>query len=134
MIAVVCLDDRNGICFNKRRQSSDRVLCEKLVAVVGNGQLRMNNYSAALFSDCTDKFVVDEKFWEHTKKDDYCFFEDGTVNEIAATAKQILVFRWNRQYPADTWFLQDHLCNRCMLHTEDFSGSSHERITLEVYQ
>ena len=49
--------------------------------------------------------------------------------------EKIVLFRWNRVYPADTWLdlsLDEegwHLVN-----CQEFSGSSHKTITQEVYE
>ena len=49
MILAVCIDDRNGMLFNGRRQSQDRVLREDLVREAGGGPLWMSAYSARQF-------------------------------------------------------------------------------------
>ena len=49
MIAVVCVDDRNGMLFHHRRQSQDRLLREDLLSRCP-GRLWMNAYSAKLFT------------------------------------------------------------------------------------
>ena len=35
MIAVVCIDDKGGMLFNRRRQSQDRLLREDLLREAG---------------------------------------------------------------------------------------------------
>lgn len=35
MIAIVCVDDKSGTMFNRRRQSQDRVLREAILEKVG---------------------------------------------------------------------------------------------------
>ena len=44
-----------------------------------------------------------------------------------------ILFRWNRDYPADFFFKVD-LSQWNLISTEDFEGTSHEKITMEVYE
>ena len=48
MKLIVCLDDNNGMMFNKRRQSRDRVLVENVVELCKSEKLYTNEYSAKL--------------------------------------------------------------------------------------
>ena len=50
MTIFICLDDADGLAFNHRRQSRDRILCEHIVALSQKGVLRMNTSSFSLFS------------------------------------------------------------------------------------
>lgn len=45
MIVMVCVDDKNGMMFNKRRQSQDRVLRQHMLELAGDKKLWMNAYS-----------------------------------------------------------------------------------------
>ena len=47
MIVITCLDQKNGMMFNHRRQSQDCVLREHVAKLVANVPLWMNHYSAA---------------------------------------------------------------------------------------
>ena len=49
MTIFICLDDADGLAFNHRRQSRDRVLCEHIAALSQKGVLRMNTSSFPLF-------------------------------------------------------------------------------------
>ena len=51
MKVIVCVDDNNGMMFNNRRQSRDRILIEDVVKNVVGGNLLMAPYSAPLFKD-----------------------------------------------------------------------------------
>ena len=46
--------------------------------------------------------------------------------------EKIVLFRWNRHYPADVHFQFPGKWH--LVQTEDFPGSSHEKITMEVYE
>ena len=64
MILAVCIDDRNGMLFNGRRQSQDRVLREDLVREAGGGPLWMNAYSARQFDPPPEGLRTAEDFLE----------------------------------------------------------------------
>ena len=91
MILIVCVDNKNGMLFNRRRQSQDRMLRTRILEMTAQSRLWMNTYSAKQFD---------------------------------ASAPQVTV--------ADVRFTLDlsgfRLCQR-----EDFAGSSHEKITEEIY-
>lgn len=61
MILIAVVDDRNGMMFNKRRQSKDSVLQERILTMAENGRLWMNTYTYRQFPECGYKEIcVDE--------------------------------------------------------------------------
>ena len=48
-------------------------------------------------------------------------------------AEKIIIFRWNRDYPADFYFDIDLQQNWQLESSADFVGSSHDKITEETY-
>ena len=65
---------------------------------------------------------------------EFCFVEDQDITPYAARIEKIILFRWNRTYPADVYFNMELLSSGWILkETEEFEGSSHEKITEEVY-
>lgn len=52
MILIVCLDNRNGIAFHHRRQSSDRAVTEDIAktAAESGQKLYISPYSGSLFA------------------------------------------------------------------------------------
>lgn len=133
MKLIVCLDNKSGMLFNKRRQSSDRVLCQKLLAMTEGSVLWMHPYSQPLFADLGGQIRVDEHFMEQAKPEEYCFVETIDVTPYLPLAQEIIVFRWNRVYPADLRFPGIPV-NFCKVHSAEFPGSSHDMITMEVYR
>ncbi len=127
MKLIVCLDDNKGMMFNKRRQSRDRVLIENILELCKGEKLYTNEYSVALFPEnAVEVFESIENI-----KNAYCFVENFTVNEECVD--EIIVYKWNRLYPADTYFNID-LNGWNLTETMDFEGSSHEKITREIYR
>ena len=50
-----------------------------------------------------------------------------------ANVEAVVLYKWNRVYPADQYFSKD-LSGWKMVETEEFAGSSHEKITKERYE
>ena len=131
MKIVLCLDNSNGMLFGGRRQSQDRVLRARLLELVGDGKLFLNAYSAKQF-ESDDKLAVSEDFLKRAGKDDFCLIENTDIH--AEDATMWYLFLWNRDYPGDRRFTVDLKANGFhRVHTEQFAGSSHKKITLEVY-
>ena len=49
MKIIVCVDNQNGMMFNHRRQSQDRVLRKRIMELTGGKKLWMNAYSQKQF-------------------------------------------------------------------------------------
>ena len=75
MKLIVCVDKSNGMLFNNRRQSQDKVLREKLLSLVGEDRLFLNAYSARQFEN-NEKLTVCEDFLAMAGEDDFCFVEN----------------------------------------------------------
>ena len=134
MKLIVCLDTGNGILFGGKRQSRDRVVCEKILALTAGGRLWMNRYSYQLFADLGKNVRIDEAFLLQAGAGDYCFAENADIRPYIDKITQVILFKWNRHYPADTVFPAELFTQKWPLtYTEEFSGYSHDRITMEVY-
>ena len=134
MIIVICADDKNGMMFNGRRQSQDRILREKILADAGNSKIWINAYSAKQFGDeDQSRIQVAEDFLKKAGKGELCLVENVDVKPYLEKVEEIILYKWNRTYPADTWFDID-LTNWKMAETMEFAGSSHEKITKERYR
>lgn len=119
--------------FNHRRLSHDRRVCEKILDYSNEKELWMNAYSRKLFTDLTDinSIQVDEKFLD--KSQSICFVENQDITPYLPKIDTLVLFQWNRDYPADFFFTVD-LSQWNLISTEDFEGTSHEKITMEVYK
>ena len=118
--------------FFGRRQSQDRVQRAEMLSLVGANKLWVSHYSSSLFEP-SDNVVVDDDFAAKASDEDYCFIEDVHVSlDQCSTA---VLYKWNRDYPADTFFPKDLKKNGFKLAGKrEFAGSSHEKITEEIYQ
>ncbi len=126
MKLIVCVDDKNGMLFNKRRQSRDKILIENVLELCKGETLYTNEYSSALFPENSAVICKDFK----TLENGYIFAENFMVDEDKIN--EIIIYKWNRVYPADTYF-NISLDGWSLAETVDFEGSSHEKITREKY-
>ena len=135
MILIAIVDDRNGMMFNKRRQSQDRILIKKVLSITHGQKLWMNLYSYKMFKnyDLEHQIYVDDDFLNKAKENDYCFVENQFICQYIDKISEIILFKWNRKYPGDFFFDIKLDSEWSMTCSEDFVGNSHEKITMEVY-
>ena len=128
MILAVCVDNRMGLSFMGRRLSKDMLLREKLTAL-SDGRLRMSVYSGKQFGP--DVYMAPD-YLSGACEGDWVFAENGEYLGFADRIEQIVLFKWNRDYPADVYF--SFPGDWALVSAEDFPGNSHETITMEVYR
>lgn len=130
MQVIITVENRNGMLFNHRRVSRDQKVSERILAYCKEKKPWMNAYSAKLFEN-NPQICVSETFLE--QKDAICFVEDQDVTPYLPEIDTIILFHWNRDYPADLFFTVD-LSEWNRIHQEEFAGKSHDKITMEVYK
>lgn len=134
MILIACVDDNFGMLFNKRRQSQDRLLREHILQLTAGNHLWMNHYSAKQFEPIdAPQINIDDSFLNEAVPGDFSFVENVDILPYEKWIEKIILYKWNRKYPADLYFnisLQEHWT---LLQTTDFVGSSHDKITEEIY-
>lgn len=132
MILCLCVDKKNGMMFFGKRQSQDRIQREEMLNLIGNNRLWVSKYSASLFNN-TDNIVVDDDFYIKADENDYCFVEDKNID--LNDCSSVVIYNWNRHYPADKFFDLDlKKYGYKLVFKRDFAGSSHEKITEEIYE
>ena len=129
LIAIV--DDNYGMMFNNRRQSKDSVLIDRIAELSKDSKLWVSMYTRSLFPHNTN-IVLSQNFGQADK--DYCFVEDDKVSDIKEHIDIIYLYRWNRVYPSDTTFPEKLLNDFVLENTDEFQGSSHDKITEEIYR
>lgn len=134
MIVIICLDDDNGMVFNNRRQSRDRVVIERICDRFASKRIFISEYSAELFPD-KSLIHVDNNFLENAEKNDVCFVEKESLLPYESKIETIIVYRWNRKYPSDIK-LDIPLIDSDwrLVSSVEFAGHSHEKITEEIYK
>ncbi|MCP1103375.1 hypothetical protein M2454_002760 [Aequitasia blattaphilus] len=136
MIVIACVDDALGMMFNKRRQSKDKVLQKEIMEATAGKKLWMNQYSLNQFQEefPESHILCDEDFLNKAAEGDYCFVENISLKSYEEKIEKIILYKWNRKYPADFFF--DISINENgwkIIESEEFPGYSHEKITKEVY-
>ena len=133
MILIYCVDNQGGIPFNHRRQSQDRLLRARILEKTAHSRLWMSPYSAKQFQQETGPQVsVSEHCLEETAPGEYCFLETPDLPEDLGRIQQVILYRWNRDYPADVFCPLDFTRFQRTAE-EEFAGSSHKTITEEIY-
>lgn len=127
----VCLDNSNGIMFNKRRQSRDKNVIEDILKITGNRRLYVSEYSKTLFGNIATTFNELTMF---QKADNKCVFIENIIpNNILQFTETLIIYRWNTDYPYDKQFEVD-LSHFKLISSTDFVGNSHKLITKEIYK
>ena len=110
MTAIVCVDEAWGMAFHGRRQSRDRAVC------------------ARILEDAAEDFLA------QAGPGELCFVEEPPLLPWLDRLEGLVLYRWNRRYPADAWLdVRPGPPGWTLARREEFSGHSHERITKEVY-
>lgn len=130
MKIVVCIDEKNGMMFNKRRQSRDMAVMADVIKCAGT--VLIHPFSEKLFADYTGQVKIEETFLEHAKQGEVCFVENQKLLPYVDEIEEIWVYKWNRSYPADVYLDLD-LNAWNLVEQVDFEGNSHEKITREIY-
>lgn len=134
MIVILCLDDRNGMMFNNRRQSRDQAVIEDMVLASGKSLLYMKEYSYKLFSGLElDNVIISLECLQQAKEGEFCFVEDENILPYYDRIEQLIIYRWNRKYPADFYF--DIALDKDweLAQVKEFVGTSHDKIKKEIY-
>lgn len=131
MNIIVCIDDNQGMLFNKRRQSRDVKVLEDIATLTDT--LWISSFSEKLFEDQTIKTIISNEFLDQASKGSYCFVEGQILKPYEKNIEQLIIYKWNRKYPSD-FKLDLNLEEWKLVESVDFVGNSHDKITKERYQ
>lgn len=137
MILIICADDKLGMAFNRRRQSMDSVLRQKLLQYCGTKKIWMSPYTATQFNYNlgAGNIEVSDEFLSLAGENEYCFVETNDIVPFADKIQEIILFRWNRTYPADTFLkIPGHISDWHISVIDEFPGKSHKKITMESWR
>lgn len=134
VILIAFVDDNGGMMFNRRRQSQDKVALQKIMDMTTGSTLWVNEYSAPLFAElAAPQLCVDADFLSKAGTGEFCLVENVDVMPYLPFIEKVILFHWNRAYPSDMKFhINLHNGKWTLQSTEDFAGSSHNPITMEV--
>ena len=121
--------------FNHRRQSRDRAVVQMILDMTTGAALCIIEYSAPLFTEfAAPQIQVDAQFLDKAGPADYCLVENVDVSPYLPFIEKSILFHWNRSYPSDMKFpIKLDGGKWRLISTNEFPGSSHEKITMEVY-
>lgn len=160
MTIIACVDENNGLMFNHRRQSRDSIVCRDILRECRGKKLYMSAYSGRLFGEAGNaeeaekakegkgaegredfgkaeraEIEITEDILTKAGNGDACFIEGQEIIGFKEQIRKVILYKWNRRYPADQYFpLEVSGGSWELLRTEEFKGSSHERITKEIYE
>lgn len=126
----LCLDDKGGMLFNKRRQSRDAAVLADMAAGLP-GALTIDPFSEKLIAAAGIDYQLAE---EPLPEDAHFFLENRTPEDLLPRTGTLVLYRWNRHYPSDVrWEGQPENDGFTLRESTEFHGKSHEKITKEVY-
>ena len=129
MILISCIDDRGGLLFHGRRLSRDRVLCQDVLRTCAGSPL------SSLRDGLSSSILTSEDFLAQAAPGEFCFLEDRPIRPFLDRVESMVLYHWNRRYPADLFLdLDPAALGWSLLGREEFPGSSHKKITKEVYR
>lgn len=134
MNVIVCVEDNNGMMFNKRRVSQDVAIREDIYKNLGDKKLIMNAYSFKMFeADNSGKNIVVDENLPIEDKENFQFIEDKKLSQFEDSIDKLIIYYWNRRYPSSLKFDIDiSNGNWEIASDEEFVGKSHEKITKKV--
>ncbi len=134
MNVIACISENSGMLFNNRRQSRDKLLIKNLEELIKDSTIFISDFSVTLFESSQLSVIAVSNPLESADKGDFAFIEDLHIGEYVKKIESIILYKWNRDYPAD-FYLDIHpsklglkLKERC-----DFEGKSHKNITRELW-
>jgi hypothetical protein len=99
-----------------------------MIALTGNS-LFASEYSVKLFDGISDVQICDDA---GKLEDQYYFTEREMPDVDEENISEVVLYHWNREYPADVFFNLD-LSKFQLKDTREFVGKSHECIKREVW-
>lgn len=137
MKLILCLDDHNGMAFNHRRQSMDAAVTKEIAKKTSGVDLYVTDATAKLFDGpdsegAKPRLKISADPLGAAGNGDFAFCEFADPAAYKDKIEELIVYNWNRHYPADT---------KCTLELKefrkvaerDFAGKSHEKVTELIY-
>ena len=133
MTAIVCVEDRGGILFLKRRVSRDREVYRDIAE--NYDKVYMTSYSLPLFDGVKINTGVRLLPISEGERGEVCFVESGEIADNIYKISRLVIYRWNRTYPSDVKLEFDpEEMGFKLVSTNELVGYSHEKITKNIYE
>lgn len=135
MKVVVCIAENGGILFGGRRVSRDKILIEDFLRLASSGVIFISDFSLKLFEESPASLIVSTNPLEAADDGDFAFVEDKSISEFKDKIEEIIIYKWNRDYPADFFLDIDPKSEKMTLkEVYEFEGKSHKKITRERWE
>lgn len=134
MTVFICLDDRGGMLFNKRRQSRDAKVIEDVIRCSDDGLLYISDFSEKLFAESAASVISVPDPLEAAGEDAFVFCENMHLAPYLDKIDRLIIYKWNELYPSD--FKIDVEVSKCgfrLKSRREFVGKAHKKITREDY-
>lgn len=117
--------------FNKRRQSKDKNVIADIIKTIEDKKIYVSEYSKPLFPANTTQPLTSSTIFYNTDNT-YIFAEDILPENILSRTDNLIIYRWNTDYPYDIQFNYD-LSQFKLTASIELIGNSHKTITKEIY-
>lgn len=132
-VAVV-LDDNEGMLLFGKRQSRDRVMIAEFVESAGSSPIYVSDFSKILF-ESYDSVTMCKNPLEEAPDGAVCFIENYSLSPYLDIIDTLIIYRWNRLYHSDVKFdVNVKNAGYKLVSTAEYVGSSHDKITKEIYK
>ena len=132
MILICCVDERNGMSFEGRRCSQDRIMRDDLRQLVPALSMDAYAYSMFMKDDVDYPYEVCEDL---TTCNYPCFIELVAPSHFEDKIEKMVLYQWHRHYPSTvTMDINLHDPKWECIETYCFEGSSHDKITRAIFQ
>ncbi len=151
MKLIICTDTRLGYSFNNRRQTSDREVHRHMAdRLLERGiPLYINQYSRRSVIRSREYLppgFLDEVVRSGSKDDEpgafldaaiengaFAFVENVPLTGLYHNIDEIMMYTWDKRYPADLLIPYSLLSSFDLVEEETFMGHSHEGIVFRHY-
>ncbi len=132
MTAVICIDNYAGIGYNKRRQTRDAGIIRDAVSMCKGGRIVITPTSEKLFAGIPH--ICAENPLSVMGKDDLYYAEFDVFEDVFDKADTVVIYSWNRAYPADVYFQYDPEEHGMTAESETLiNGTSHDDVIKRVF-
>lgn len=126
-MTLILWTGKNGaLLFNGRRCSRDRAVIADILSEYAPSDICVSPYSTSVFADGR---VISQL---SQVGDGVLFLEDLPLSPALAQASKIIVYRFDRVYPADVRLEIPE--SFAITESRELKGFSHEKIIREVYE
>ncbi len=132
MTLIFCLDKNNGMLFGGRRQTFDYEVLD-LICNIGGERLYITPFSQKYFGERSYELLGEGL--KGAPSDAAVFLEDRDALPYISRVEKIIIYRWDKVYPADRWLGFSPLDEGFRLSGKvKFSTEVHKDIVKEIYK